>query len=269
MNSNQNDRPVSARLSVKAFISKYIEFAIYVVMMVIFAYHAIEALAVMNGYTKLPEFAMFEQGIPDNRQLILLQCVLGMVVIHVPPLLSKLFKFKLPFAFTFIFDVFLLSAIYLGEVQDFYWVVPHWDDVLHALSSVMICIFAFIFVFLLNRKKTTDVTQNISPLFIALFAFCFTAMAGAFWEIYEFTFDFFDLNMQKYRFGNWEKTPRIGRDALFDTMKDIIVDTLGGLVTAIYGYISLINKKGFIHECVLGGNTPKNVDPENPDQENE
>ena len=233
---------------------KYVSLAVYVIMMVFFVYHAIEAFATMNGFTKLPEFALFpERGIPDNRQLILLQCVLGMIVIHVPPLLARLFKFALPLAFTLIFDAFLYGAIYLGEVQDFYWLVPHWDDVLHALSSIMLGLFAFILVYLFNRKRTDDVTKTISPFFIAAFAFCFTAMAGAFWEIYEFVFDFFDLNMQKYRFGNWEKTPRIGREALFDTMKDIIVDTLGGLFTAVIGYFSLKKKKGFIYECVIGG----------------
>ena len=238
----------------KNYAEKYVSLAVYVIMMVFFAYHAIEAFAHMRGFEALPDFAMFpERGIPDNRQLILLQCVLGMVVIHVPPLLSKLFKFTLPLAFTLIFDAFLFGAIYLGEVQDFYWIAPHWDDVLHGLSSIMLGLFAFILVYLFNRKKTDDVTKTLSPFFIATFAFCFTAMAGAFWEIYEFTFDFFDLNMQKYRLGNWEKTPRIGREALFDTMKDIIVDTLGGLVTAVIGYFSLKYKKGFIYECVVGG----------------
>ena len=66
--------------------------------------------------------------------------------------------------------------------------------------------------------------------------------------------------MQKYRFGNWEKTPRIGRDALFDTMKDIVVDTLGGLFTAIIGYFSVKHEKGFIYECVLGGKKQENTE---------
>ena len=234
-------------------IQKYVSIAVYAVIMVFFVYHAIEAFATLKGFTKLPEFALTERGIPDNRKLILLQCVLGIIVIHIPALLAKFLKFSLPLGFTIIYDLFLFSSIYLGEVQDFYWVVPHWDDVLHALSSIMLGIFAFILVYLFNRKKTDDVTKTISPLFIALFVFCFTAMAGALWEIYEFSFDFFDLNMQKYRFSDKTLMHRIGREALFDTMKDIIVDTLGGLLTAIVGYVSLIRKKGFIYECVNGG----------------
>ena len=70
--------------------------------------------------------------------------------------------------------------------------------------------------------------MNLSPVFIAVFAFCFALALGAVWEIYEFTMDsVFGTNMQKYMLDNG--TALIGQAALQDTMKDIIVDAIGAL----------------------------------------
>ena len=67
--------------------------------------------------------------------------------------------------------------------------------------------------------------MNLSPVFIAVFAFCFALAMGAVWEIYEFTMDsVFGTNMQKYMLDNG--TALIGQAALQDTMKDIIVDAI-------------------------------------------
>lgn len=46
-----------------------------------------------------------------------------------------------------------------------------------------------------------------------------------------------DLNMQKYMLA--DKTIKIGRDALQDTMKDIIIDTAASLLAAVLGYLSI------------------------------
>jgi len=41
----------------------------------------------------------------------------------------------------------------------------------------------------------------------------------------------------------------IGRNALIDTMKDLIVDGIGAFVISIIGFISLKHKKGWL-ECL-------------------
>jgi uncharacterized membrane protein YjdF len=82
----------------------------------------------------------------------------------------------------------------------------------------------------------------LSSTFTALFSFCFALALGAIWEIYEFIVDFlFDLNMQRYALEN--RTPLVGRNALNDTMKDIIVDALGALIINIIGYIMIQKRK--------------------------
>ena len=91
----------------------------------------------------------------------------------------------------------------------------------------MIGALGFSIVTLLN--KTEEVPMNLSPLFVALFSFCFAVTLGVVWEFYEFTFDgLLGLNMQKFALENG--TQLIGRAALTDTMIDLFVDAVGALL---------------------------------------
>ena len=45
--------------------------------------------------------------------------------------------------------------------------------------------------------------------------------------------------------------PLVGRAALMDTMKDLIVDTIGALVMAVIGYISIRYQKGWVEKFQL------------------
>ena len=144
-----------------------------------------------------------------------------------------------------LYTIFLYCAIYLGEVKSFYYNVPHWDTILHTFSGAMLGALGFSFVTLLN--KTEEVPMNLSPLFVVIFSFCFAVTLGVVWEIYEFTFDgVLGLNMQKFALESGEAL--IGRAALVDTMKDLIVDALGAFIMSIIGYISLKYKKGWIEK---------------------
>ena len=148
----------------------------------------------------------------------------------------------------FLYTIFLYCAIYLGEVKSFYYEVPHWDTILHTFSGAMLGALGFLFVTLLNKNE--KVQMNLSPLFVVDFSFCFAVTLGVFWEIYEFTFDgILGLNMQKFALENGELI--LGRVALKDTMKDLIVDCLGAFIMFIIGYISLKYKKGWIEKLQL------------------
>lgn len=180
--------------------------------------------------------------------LMLLQCLLGILVLHVPSMLAKKFRFVVPpFLFT-MYIIFLYCAIFLGEVQKFYYVIPHWDDILHCMSSMMTGFFGLMTITILNRDE--HIIVRLSPFFMALFAFSFAVTVGALWEIYEFIFDgLFGLNMQKFITAAGETL--VGHAALTDTMKDIVVDTIGALVSSIIGYFSIkFDKRWFMPELV-------------------
>lgn len=168
--------------------------------------------------------------------LMLMQCILGLVTIHLPSILERRLRFELPGLLYGFYIAFLYCAIFLGEVRSFYYLFPRWDSILHFFSSLMTGFFGLMVVTILNRDR--HVSMNLSPLFVCLFAFCFSVTIGSLWEIYEFTGDgLFGLNMQKFMTAQGELL--IGHDALRDTMKDIIVDVLGALLASVIGMISI------------------------------
>ena len=55
--------------------------------------------------------------------------------------------------------------------------------------------------------------------------------------------------MQKYALE--DGTLLVGRDALVNTMKDLIFDAVGALVVSVIGYISLKHKKGWLDSLLI------------------
>lgn len=189
--------------------------------------------------------------------LMLVQCILGLIAMLLPVVLARRFEFRLPSTIYFIFIIFLYAAIFLGEVRSFYYTVPHWDTILHTFSGGMLGSLGFSMVSWLNKDEHTS--TRLSPLFVAIFAFCFAVALGALWEIYEFTFDgILGLNMQKFMLEDGTKL--IGRQALTDTMKDLCVDVLGALVVSVLGFLSLKVKHGKFED--LGGPSDKQQEPD-------
>ena len=112
----------------------------------------------------------------------------------------------------------------------------------------MIATLGFSVIAFLNNTDKIPVT--LSPVFVACFTFSFALAIGAIWEIYEFIVDgVFGTNMQKFLLKNGEAL--IGRAAVIDTMKDIIVDAIGAFVISTVGYISLKYKKGWIEKLQI------------------
>ena len=180
--------------------------------------------------------------------LMLAQCILGVFALNLPSILDKKIQLEIPSNMLLIYAVFLYCAIYLGEVRSFYYDVKNWDTILHTFSGAMLGALGFSFITFLN--KTDRVPMNLSPIFVATFAFCFAVTLGVIWEIYEFTADgILHTNMQK--FGLEDGTPFMGRLALMDTMKDLIVDTIGAAVMSVIGYISLKYQKGWVEKLLL------------------
>ncbi len=192
----------------------------------------------------------------SNYTLMLLQCLLGVVVMMLPGILERCFSFDIPDYMEVMYFIFLYCAIYLGEVRSFYYLIPNWDTILHAFSGAMLGAFGYSVVSIFNNSNKVKVELN--PVFVALFAFCFAVSVGALWEIYEYIGDgLFGLNMQKFRdaLGNI----LVGRDALGDTMDDIIVDACSAAAMVIVGYV--VNKVRIIRAKKAEGSAKELADP--------
>ena len=180
--------------------------------------------------------------------LMLVQCILGVFALMLPTFVSRKYKVQIPTNMYMLYVIFLYGAIFLGEVRNFYYNVPHWDTILHTFSGAMIGALGFSFVSLMNKEE--NIPLNLTPFFVAFFAFCFAVTLGVIWEIYEFTFDgILGLNMQKFALE--DGTGLIGRAALSDTMKDLVVDAIGAFVMSVIGYISLKYKKGWVEKLLI------------------
>ena len=180
--------------------------------------------------------------------LMFLQCALGLAAMLLPGILKRSFRLDIPSFMLIVYAIFLYCAIYLGEVQNFYHTVPHWDKMLHVCSGAALGALGFSLVSLLNRSAS--IRLSLSPLFVALFAFFFAVSLGVIWELYEFATDsLLHTNMQKFLLQNGEAL--IGQAALMDTMLDLLVDVAGALVVSVIGYFSLKRNKGWLERFQL------------------
>ncbi|MBS8228958.1 hypothetical protein [Vannielia litorea] len=140
----------------------------------------------------------------------------------VPMALARQFELFIPRSFMAALTFFIVATLFFGEVWDFYDRFWWWDILLHGGSAVGFGLIGFILVFLLFQGDR----YAAPPWAMGLFAFCFAMTIGALWEVFEFAMDQgFGMNMQK--------------SGLVDTMTDIIVDALGGLVGAGSGVLYL------------------------------
>jgi hypothetical protein len=157
-----------------------------------------------------------------------LQCAAGVLLLHLPFIFERLLKIAIPKFMKAVFYVFLVGSILCGTVLTFFYTVPHWDDIMHFISGTLAGLFGYVLLKHVFRGRE----EVLSPLFAAFFAVCFAMLVGSVWEIYEYAADgLAGLNMQ--RFMTREGVALVGRGALYDTMKDIIVDFCGALLSGV------------------------------------
>ncbi len=188
----------------------------------------------------------------QQNYIIMLECLVGVVLVIAPGLIDKKLKLELPSFLYIVYFIFIFAAIFLGSGLGFYSKVPRWDDVLHSLSGALLAVLGFAIVMLYN-KRSKNLQGTVSAGFMAVFAFCFALAVGAIWEIYEYTGDGL-MGMSMQRFLAEDGSGLIGRAALYDTMKDIIVDTLSALTTSIVGGILISKRRKNNHNEEAGEN---------------
>lgn len=195
-----------------------------------------------------PSPEIVHQKLKSDYALMLVQCVLGILVMFLPSALERRLRVAIPGFMYILFILFLYAAIYLGEIRSFYYRVPHWDLLLHGFSGLMLGALSFSVIRLLNENER--VRLDLSPAFVALFAFSFAVSMGVLWEIYEFFVDgLLGLNMQKYALENGRVLS--GRKALADTMGDLIVDAVGAIIMSVIGFISVKYRKGWVGRMLI------------------
>ena len=116
-------------------------------------------------------------------------CILTLFLMIIPSFIQVEFKIELPSTLEIIILLFIFSAEILGEIQSFYIKFPMWDTILHTLNGFLAAAIGFSLVDLMN--KDTRIKFQLSPLFMAIVAFCFSMTIGVIWEFFEFAMDTF------------------------------------------------------------------------------
>lgn len=209
-------------------------------------------------------------AIIERRYEYFLICMLSLVLFLVPSFLEKKLKIEFPSTLEKIILLFIYAAEILGEMQAFYVKFPWWDTMLHTLNGFLCAAVGFALVDILNSNPR--VKFELSPIYLAIAAFCFSMTVGVLWEFFEFSMDsFFHLDMQKdtivsmissvkldpnggntpYVIKNITDTTINGQNlgiqgyldiGLIDTMKDLIVNFVGAVVFCVIGYIYVATK---------------------------
>lgn len=123
-------------------------------------------------------------------------CVLTLILFLLPTILEKQLQIDLPNALEIIILLFIFAAEILGEISSYYTTFAYWDTMLHTLNGFLCAAIGFSLVDLCNRHKR--VSLSLSPIYMAIVAFCFSMTIGVLWEFFECAMDvFFFLDMQK------------------------------------------------------------------------
>lgn len=166
-----------------------------------------------------------------------------------PEWINKRWGIIVPDLFLRIYLGFATAALLLGEIGGFFVHVSWWDSALHLFSGSLIGIVGFSLLNILN--KDPQIEFHLSPGCIAVFVFCFSLAVGVVWEIFEFVVDGISgSNMQRFR-DSVTNELWLGRQALMDTMKDFILNTIGALVITIIGYFDLKHRSGWMIKMSL------------------
>ena len=203
-------------------------------------------------------------------------CVLTLFLFLLPSIASSVLKITLPSALEVIILLFIFSAEILGELNSFYVRIPHWDTMLHTINGFCCAAIGFSLVDILNRNKRFSL--KLSPLYLAIAAFCFSMTIGALWEVFEFSVDkFFDGDMQKDTVVSTLNSTMLDKThsnkvvkitdisdviivhsdgteealdvggyldvGINDTMKDLIVNLVGAVVFSLIGFF-YVKQKG-------------------------
>lgn len=202
-------------------------------------------------------------------------CLLSLALFTIPTFIEKEFKIELPSVLETIIYCFIFSAEILGEINNFYAKIPYWDTILHTLNGFLAAGIGFSLINLLNENSKSI---NLSPLFVAIVAFCFSMTIGVLWEFFEYGADnFLRTDMQKdtiitsfssveldpeesnkpVKVDNIQSTEINTADGIVvieggyldigikDTMKDLIVNFIGAVVFSFIGYLYINNKEKY------------------------
>ena len=191
-------------------------------------------------------------------------CLLVLALFMLPFFIQQNFGIELPSTLEIIILLFIFAAEILGELKCYFITFSHWDSMLHTTTGFLCAATGFALIDILNRNSR--IKFQLSPIYVALTAFCFSMTVGVLWEFFEFGMDrLFLMDMQKdtvvqsitsvmldptnsnipVTIDGITSVAVNGQDlgfdgyldiGLYDTMADLFVNFIGAVVFSTIGY---------------------------------
>ena len=201
-------------------------------------------------------------------------CVLTLILFLIPSIIDRKLNVELPNTLEILVLLFIFSAEILGEINEFYIHFSHWDVMLHTTNGFIMAAIGFSLINILNNDDRFHV--SLSPVFVSIFALCFSMTVGLFWEFFEYSADkYLGYDMQKDTIikevtsvkldpNNKNNAVTIPIDSLevngenwiakydgyidiglHDTMNDLFVNLLGAIAFSIVGWVYIKDDNRF------------------------
>lgn len=226
-------------------------------------------------------------------------CLLVLILFILPFFIQQNFGIQLPTTLEIIILLFIFAAEILGELEGYFITYPDWDTMLHTTTGFLCAATGFALIDILNRNSR--IKFQLSPIYVALAAFCFSMTVGVLWEFFEFGMDrLFHLDMQKDTVVQSitsvmldptnSNTPvtidgihsvavngnDLGFDGyldigLYDTMEDLFVNFIGAVTFSVIGYFYIKHRgKGKLARAFIPTlSEQEEQDPAAPDSSRE
>lgn len=226
-------------------------------------------------------------------------CLLVLILFILPFFIQQNFGIQLPTTLEIIILLFIFAAEILGELEGYFITYPNWDTMLHTTTGFLCAATGFALIDILNRNSR--IKFQLSPIYVALAAFCFSMTVGVLWEFFEFGMDrLFHLDMQKDTVVQSitsvmldptnSNTPitidgihsvavngnNLGFDGyldigLYDTMEDLFVNFIGAVTFSVIGYFYIKHRgKGKLAQAFIPTlSEQEEQDPVAPDSSRE
>ena len=226
-------------------------------------------------------------------------CLLVLILFILPFFIQQNFGIQLPTTLEIIILLFIFAAEILGELEGYFITYSNWDTMLHTTTGFLCAATGFALIDILNRNSR--IKFQLSPIYVALAAFCFSMTVGVLWEFFEFGMDrLFHLDMQKDTVVQSitsvmldptnSNTPitidgihsvavngnDLGFDGyldigLYDTMEDLFVNFIGAVTFSVIGYFYIKHRgKGKLARAFIPTlSEQEEQDPAAPDSSQE
>jgi hypothetical protein len=150
----------------------------------------------------------------------------ALLVSLIPTILKRSYQITLPL----VLDILIVTSLLLhtgGVLLNAYHSIPFYDSLTHFVSAFLVAFLSFVMIYTLDSYWADLTMHKYAIAFLVVF---FTIVMGVVWEFNEWIADLVFHTAQQ-----WGYT---------DTIKDLLVNTLAGIIMAIIG-LSMIKRGSF------------------------